>query len=214
MFMISSWGDSKKDIEQVKAALTKEFKIKLLGPLKYFLGLDVSRTLNVLDVCQRKYCLELLKDTRHLEPKGCKTPIDTEVRLTSKGTLLENAEGYKRLVGRLHYLTITRLDTTFTVHQLCQYQKTPCVEHMQAAYRVLRYMKPSPDQEIHFRNEAELTMSGYSDSGWASCSVTLRSITRYCTMFGSSLITWKTKKHNIVSRSSSEAEYEAFTLGV
>ncbi|CAL1377514.1 unnamed protein product [Linum trigynum] len=202
-------GDSKKDIEQVKLALSKEFKIKLLGPLKYFLGLEVSRTSSGLDVCQRKYCLELSNDTGYMESKGCKTPIDTKVKLTSKGTLLEDAEGYKRLVGRLHYLTITRPDIAFVVQQLCQYQKAPCQEHMQAAFRVLSYLKSSPDHGIYFDSEAELKMTGYCDSDWASCPDTRRSITGYCTMLGTSLITWKTKKQTTVSRSSSEAEYRA-----
>ncbi|CAL1401524.1 unnamed protein product [Linum trigynum] len=202
-------GDSRKDIEQVKTALSKEFKIKLLGPLKYFLGLEVNRNENGLDVCQRKYCIDLLKDTGYLESKGCKTPIDTKVKLTSQGTLLENAESYRRLVGRLHYLTITRPDIAFAVQQLCQYQKSPCSEHIEAACRVLRYLKSSPDQGIHFGNQAELKLTEYSDSDWASCPDTRRSITGYCTMLGSSLITWKTKKQTTVSRSSSEAEYRA-----
>ncbi|CAL1369789.1 unnamed protein product [Linum trigynum] len=202
-------GDAQKDIDQVKTALSREFKLKLLGPLKYFLGLEVIRDQNGLNVCRRKYCVDLLKDTGYLEAKGCKTPIDTKVKLSSKGTLLKDGEVYRRLVGRLHYLTITRPDIVFAVQQLCQYQRNPCEEHMQAAYRVLRYLKSSPDQGIHFSNTAEEKIVGFSDSDWASCPDTRRSITGYCTFLGSSLLTWKTKKQTTVSRSSSEAEYRA-----
>ncbi|CAL1406372.1 unnamed protein product [Linum trigynum] len=202
-------GDAQKDINQVKMALSKEFKLKMLGPLKYFLGLEITRNEAGISVCQRKYCTDLLKDTGYLEAKGCKTPMDCKVKLTAKGTLLEDGEGYRRLVGRLHYLTITRPDIAFPVQQLCQYQKNPCQEHMQAAYRVLRYLKTSPGQGIHFSSTAELKLIGYSDSDWASCPDTRRSVTGYCTFLGSSLLTWKTKKQTTVSRSSSEAEYRA-----
>ncbi|CAL1375244.1 unnamed protein product [Linum trigynum] len=203
-------GASLGDIEQLKLFLGREFKVKDLGDLKFFLGLEVYRDVNGIHVNQRKYCMELLEDTGYLEAKDCLAPIDYKLKLSAKqGEPLPNPEVYKRLVGRLHYLTITRPDLTFAIQQLCQYQKDPYSEHLQAAYRILRYLKHAPGQGLLFKSDCELKLRGFSDSDWASCPDTRRSITGYCTLLGDSLITWKSKKQSTVSRSSSEAEYRA-----
>ncbi|CAL1371427.1 unnamed protein product [Linum trigynum] len=133
-----------------------------------------------------------------------------KVRLSSKeGTTIEDPKSYRRLIGRLHYLTITRTDIGFTVQQLSQFQGNPLDSHLQAALRLLRYLKKSPGQGIMFRKDTDYSVTGYSDSDWASCPDTRRSITGFCTYFGNSLLTWKSKKQTTVSRSSSEAEYRA-----
>ncbi|CAI0405620.1 unnamed protein product [Linum tenue] len=203
-------GDDRGDIEEVKKFLSHNFKIKDLGCLKFFLGLEISRNSEGIAVCQRKYCLELLRDTGYLEAKHCKSPLDPKVKLRAKqGKPLDDPELYRRLIGRLHYLTTTRPDLTFPMQQLSQFQKEPYTEHLQAAYRVLRYIKGAPGQGIFFKSDSSLKLTGYSDSDWASCPDSRRSVSGYCTFLGSSLITWKAKKQTTVSRSSSEAEYRA-----
>ncbi|CAL1360644.1 unnamed protein product [Linum trigynum] len=203
-------GADKKDIEEVKLFLSRQFKIKDLGSLKYFLGLEITRNSEGIAVCQRKYCLDLLEDTGYLDAKDCKSPLDPKVKLKAKQVKpLDDPEVYRRLIGRLHYLTTTRPDLTFPMQQLSQFQKEPYTDHLQAAFRVLRYIKGSPGQGIFFKAEPTLRLIGYSDSDWASCPDSRRSITGYCTFLGSSLITWKSKKQTTVSRSSSEAEYRA-----
>ncbi|CAL1412139.1 unnamed protein product [Linum trigynum] len=198
------------DLESVKGFLKRDFKIKDLGSLKYFLGLEVTRNRSGISVSQRKYCMDLIAETGYLDAKSCKSPIDCKVKLSAgEGKLLENPGIYKRLVGRLHYLTVTRPDIAFPVQQLCQYEREPRDTHLQAAYRVIRYLKGAPGQGLHFKANSDLVLKAYSDADWAACPDTRRSISGYCTFLGSSLITWKAKKQTTVSRSSSEAEYRA-----
>ncbi|CAL1361803.1 unnamed protein product [Linum trigynum] len=198
------------DLEAVKLFLKRDFKIKDLGSLKYFLGLEVTRNSSGISVSQRKYCMDLLAETGLLDAKSCKSPLDCKVKLSAtKGTLLPDPSVYKRLVGRLHYLTVTRPDIAFLVQQLCQYQIQPRDTHLQAAYRVLRYLKGAPGQGLHFKSNNDLVLKAYSDADCAACPDTRRSISGYCTFLGGSLIAWRAKKQTTVSRSSSEAEYRA-----
>ncbi|CAN1266801.1 Retrovirus-related Pol polyprotein from transposon RE1 [Linum perenne] len=125
------------------------------------------------------------------------------------GTRLADGTEYRQLVGRLHYLTITRPDISYGVQQLSQFQSSPTDLHLQAAHKVIRYLKQSPGQGLFFSRNTDLRLSGYSDSDWASCPDTRRSTTGFCLFLGSSLLSWKTKKQGTVSRSSSEAEYRA-----
>ncbi|CAN1754083.1 Retrovirus-related Pol polyprotein from transposon TNT 1-94 [Linum perenne] len=201
---------SQDEIDMVKLYLQSNFKIKDLGDLKFFLGLEVARSKSGIVVNQRKYCIELLNEAGFLECKSTKSPMDPNTRLSAEqGDKLENPGLYRQLVGKLHYLTITRPDIAFAVQQLSQYQSEPCVGHLQAAQRILRYLKSSPGQGLFYKSDNELVLQGFCDSDWATCPDTRRSITGYCTYLGSSLVTWKSKKQTTVSRSSSEAEYRA-----
>lgn len=121
------------------------FKIKDLGQLHYFLGIEAFRNPSGINLCQRKYTLEILKENGFLEAKPAKTPCNTGQKLTiSDGTLLDNPEVYRRLVGKLLYLTNTRPNICYDVQQLSQFVDKPRDTHLTAAHRVLRYLKGSP----------------------------------------------------------------------
>ncbi|CAL1401965.1 unnamed protein product [Linum trigynum] len=205
-------GDDVHSITALKQFLHSQFKIRDLGNLHYFLGLEIARSKGGMHICQKKYCIDLLKDTGYADSKPVITPINMKTRLSSDdGPLLGKDEGtlFRKIIGRLHYLTITRPDLTFAVQQLCQYQAAPTSNHLQLAYRILKYLKNAPGQGLFYPSKSDLQLRGYSDSDWASCPDTRRSTTGYCVSLGRSLIIWKSKKQGTVSRSSSEAEYRA-----
>uniref|UniRef100_A0A2N9G938 Reverse transcriptase Ty1/copia-type domain-containing protein n=1 Tax=Fagus sylvatica TaxID=28930 RepID=A0A2N9G938_FAGSY len=152
------------------------------------------------------FCLELaLPDHKILD-----TPIEFNARLTpSSGELLPDPTLYRQLVGSLVYLTVTRPDISYAVHQVSQFMSAPRSTHYAAVLRILRYLKGTLFHGLHFSAQSPLTLRAYSDADWAGDPTDRRSTTGYCFLLGSSLISWRSKKQSVVARSSTEAEYRA-----
>uniref|UniRef100_A0A0V0IWV1 Putative ovule protein n=1 Tax=Solanum chacoense TaxID=4108 RepID=A0A0V0IWV1_SOLCH len=149
-------GNSNKLIQELKDSLHSRFKMKDLGVLKFFLGIEIMRSKSGILLNQRKYALELISDTGLSGAKPVNTPLETNVKLTTveydelTGTtadpILKDITGYQRLVGRLLYLTITRPDISFAAQVLSQFMQHPKRSHWEAALRVVRYIKSCPGQ--------------------------------------------------------------------
>ncbi|KAL2335001.1 hypothetical protein Fmac_016214 [Flemingia macrophylla] len=203
-------GDDKAEIDFIKAQLHKSFKIKDLGNLRYFLGLEVARSSKGILLNQRKYTLEVLEDVGFLAAKPSSTPFSPSSKLHNDfGSPYNDESTYRCLIGRLLYLTTTRPDISYAVQQLSQFVSKPLDIHYQAATRVLRYLKGSPGRGLFYSSSTSLKLSAFADSDWASCPTSRKSITGFCVFLGFSLISWKSKKQSTISRSFSEAEYRA-----
>ncbi|CAM8920980.1 unnamed protein product [Rhodiola kirilowii] len=136
--------------------------------------------------------------------------MDTKHKLAlSTAPALVDPSSYRRLIGQLIYLTVTRPDLTYSVHILNQFMVSPTDDHLQAAHRVLRYLKMPPTQGLFYPSDQELHLTTFCDVDWGACPITRRSVTGYSILLGTSLITWKTKKQPVVSKSLAEAEYRA-----
>ncbi|XP_047153593.1 uncharacterized mitochondrial protein AtMg00810-like [Vigna umbellata] len=145
-----------------------------------------------------------------LGSKPCTTPFLSDTSsLFKTENYLPNPNSYHRLIGKLLYLTNTRPNLCFSVNLLNQFVQSPTNYHYRALQHMLRYIKSSPSQGLFFVVDSHIQIKAFSDSDWATCPNTRRSTTRFCIFLGSSLISWKTKKQNTVSRSSTEVEYRA-----
>ncbi|XP_019058293.1 PREDICTED: uncharacterized protein LOC109116759, partial [Tarenaya hassleriana] len=203
-------GNDSVMLDSTKSLLRDHFQLKDLGPPRFFLGIEISRSASGIHLCQRKYTLELLEDYGLLGSKPVITPMETKAKLSqSSGNLLADASYYRQLVGKLIYLSVTRPDICFVVQNLSQFMSQPRTPHLHAAFRVLRYLKSSPSQGLFYSASSSMTLKAYSDADWGSCPDTRRSVTGYCVFLGSSMVSWKSKKQTTVSRSSAESEYRA-----
>jgi hypothetical protein len=206
-------GNSLEEFDKIKTVMDSEFKIKDLGMLRYFLGIEVAHSKSGISICQRKYCLDLLKDTGLLGSKPAPTPLDSSIKLhRDNSAAYEDIAGYRRLVGKLLYLTTTRPDIAFVTQQLSQFLSSPTLVHYDTACRVVRYLKGTPGRGLFFSSSSTIQLLGFADADWANCVDTRRSTSGYCFFLVSSLISWRAKKQHTVSRSSTEAEYRSLSF--
>ncbi|GJU23108.1 ribonuclease H-like domain-containing protein [Tanacetum coccineum] len=172
-----------REIEKFKLFLKSKFQIKDLGKLKYFLGIEVLDNKDGICLSQRKYFLKLLHEYGMLAAKHIDTPLPENTTLnhveSDDDHLLSNVGNYQRLVGKLIYLTNTRHGISYVVHCLSQFMHAPLESYLDAALRVLRYLKGSPGRGFqiseHVKKQSTLSMSyaeaEYKSMASASCEV-------------------------------------------
>ena len=97
--------------------------------LRYFLSIKVMRSKRGIFLSQNKYVFNLLSETGKLGIKPCSSPMAPSVHLTREGKTMKDLERYRRLVGKLNYLTVTRPDITYFVSIVSQYMSSPTVDH-------------------------------------------------------------------------------------
>ncbi|KAH9751748.1 retrovirus-related pol polyprotein from transposon RE1 [Citrus sinensis] len=200
-------------MHQPEGFVHPQFPSHDLGEFNYFLGLEVTPSVEGLHLSQTKYIGDLLKKAQMLDCKGCQTPMSsTEKLVKDKGAMFENPSLYRSLVGSLQYVTLTRPEIAFTVNKLSQFLACPSVFHWQACKRVLRYLQSTAHYGLQFYNSGSLYLTAFSDADWGSDLDDRRSVGGYCVYLGSNLISWSSKKQHIVSRSTAESEYRALAL--
>lgn len=208
-------GDNVTKMDRLKKSLALEFEIKDLGSLRYFLGMEVARSKRGIVVSQRKYILDLLKETGMSGCRPADTPINPNQKLgdTKDGNPV-NTTRYQKLVGKLIYLSHTRPDIAFAVSIVSQFMHSPYEVHLEAIYRILRYLKSTPRKGLFFKKSEQKTIEAYTDVDQAGSVTDRRSTSGYCTYIQGNLVTWRSKKQSVVARSSAEAEYRAMAHGV
>ncbi|XP_071683221.1 uncharacterized mitochondrial protein AtMg00810-like [Lolium perenne] len=204
-------------LRQLTDRLRAEFTLKDLGPLHYFLGIEVVRRADGFFLHQRKYAHELLERAGMLNCNPAPTPVDTKAKLSaSDGSLASDAPFYRSIIGALQYLTLTRPELQYAVQKVCLHMHAPRDAHWAAVKRILRYVCGTMGYglSLHASPSTSTDLVAYSDADWAGFPDTRRSTSGYCVYLGSSLVSWSSKRQPTVSRSSAEAEYRAVANAV
>ncbi|KAK8931024.1 hypothetical protein KSP39_PZI016079 [Platanthera zijinensis] len=205
-------GSDPKGITDLKAFLHSNFQTKDLGSLRYFLGIEVTDHDDSIFVSQRKYALDLLSDLGMSDCRSMDSPLEPgEKSLHAESKSFESPEKYRRVVGKLNYLTMTRPDIACAVSKVSQFMATPTISQWDSVLRIVRYIKKDPGLGISYKNHGHSNIEAYCDSDWAGCLATRKSTTGFTIFMGGNLVSWKSKKQTTVARSSAEAEYRAMS---
>jgi len=135
-----------EEIQRVTTLPHSTFRIKNLDDLMYFHGPEVAHNSSGIHLCQHKYILSLLHGIGMLDNSPVPTPTVPKYTSATIPQPLNDASStsYRRLIGKLIYLTTMRPDIIFTAHHLSQFLSTPTNLHQQATHHMLQYPKGSP----------------------------------------------------------------------
>ena len=161
--IITSSDDA--EVAATKAYLAQHFVTRDLSPPRYFLGLEIAYRPGQMSICQRKYVLDLLEETGMMGCKPASSPMEQNVDWWDNATaLLEDAGLYRRLVGKLIFLTVTRPDISYAVSVLSQFMQAPRSIHLEGVYRILAYLKRAPGKGLLYRRQGHLHITLILDS--------------------------------------------------
>ncbi|XP_026400064.1 uncharacterized protein LOC113295948 [Papaver somniferum] len=190
--------------------MTKHFEMTDMGLMSYFLGLEVMQTTEGIFISQKKFAGDILRRFKMEFCNPIKTPVEARSHLSKAGNgELVNASTYRSLVGSLRYLTNTRPDIVFGVGFISRFMETPSQDHLQAAKRILRYVKGTQSHGLFYTSAKTCNLVGYSDSDWAGDVEDRKSTSGFVFHMGSSVVSWSSKKQQVVALSTTEAEYMA-----
>ena len=208
-------------LQKIKSMMKDQFKMKDMGPISYFLGIQFEQTEETITMDQSFYLKNVLYRYQMQDSRPRKTPCEANIdtyRPTDKETIHDDIKckgSYREIVGSLVYaMTCSRPDLSWVVTKLSQHLENPSAAEWITVKHVLRYIKHTVDYKITFRKSKNgLKLICHSDSDWAKSKEDRRSITGYSFNLNASgpTIAWKSKKQHTVALSSCEAEYMALT---
>ena len=166
--------------------------MKDLRPANYLLGIELIPTPDGYYLSQSKYILSILQKAHMDKAKPASNPCSFSQ--ISDSTTFHDPTLYRSIVGALQYLTITRLDISFSVNKACQVMDSPTNSDWTMVKHLLRYLKDSLSDGLFYSRNSDISLEMFRNSDWASCPIDRRSTSGYLVYLGQHLISWRCQK--------------------
>lgn len=200
---------TEENIVTIVKELKEEFRVKDLGSLNLFLGMEIQRTDSTLKITQSRHIEKMLQKFGMKDCKGSKTPLTKGYQFDEKELIIEDVP-YRQLIGSLMFIaTVSRPDIAYSVSYLSQYLDRPTKSLWTQAKRCLRYLKETSNLGLLFKRTEQKCIETYSDSDWAGNISDRKSVSGSVTLYNGCTVTWISRKQNCVALSTVEAEYIA-----
>ena len=208
-------GKEEKKINDTISAI--KFKLKNLGQVRRFLGIDVEydRTKQVMRLSQSRYIEDALKEYQLNECNPSTTPGESGLKIVKATEENKELETLCRsMVGKLIYIaTCTRPDIAYAVNLVSRYQSRPTIELVQAIKRIFRYLRGTSTLGLQYVNDTDAArMEIYTDSDYAGDLEDRKSTSGQVIQFYGNTISWSVRKQRSVTMSTAEAEYLALSF--
>lgn len=203
-------GDDEDMMLAFKNSMMSTFDMTDMGKMKFFLGIEVFQQPEGIYISQKKYATEVLDRFGMSESKPVGSPMIPGYRLHKDELGVQIDESYyKQIVGSLMYLTTTRPDLIYSVSLISRFMAKPTELHLQAAKRILRYLKGTTSFGIMYKRGGSRKLIAYADSDYAGDLEDRKSTSGHVFLLGSGAVSWLSKKQPIVALSTTEAEFVA-----
>ncbi|KAI0497662.1 hypothetical protein KFK09_020895 [Dendrobium nobile] len=183
--------------------------MKQLGEVHSFLSIHIDRTNHSYFLSQKAYAVSILQLAQLTDCNPIANPTCTKLPQEFKSdTVLSDPMLYRKIIGSLQYLTLTRPDISYSVNLLSQHMHQPLPEHIFSLKRLLRYLKGTLNFDIPIK-KSNLSLKSFSNADWAGDPCSRKSMSGYFSYLGETLISWTVKKQTIVARSFTKSEYRS-----
>jgi hypothetical protein len=208
-----------EDAERFKSEIKKFWEITDHGPIKWFLGFEIKRDRESrsISINQRAYIEGMVEKFRLSNARPVSTPMEPGIQFsidqcpsTINQTNRMHGVPYSEAIGSVLWpVVVSRPDAAFAVGILSQFIQNPGQAHWEGVKRVINYLGSTKDLWLTFGGK-NASVEGFCDADWGS-QKHRHSISGFSFHFGQGAVSWSSKKQNIVSLSSTEAEYVAQT---
>ena len=201
-------------INGLKAELKKEYEMKDLGELKFFLGIQVhrDRARKLIHIGQESYIRTILERFEMQDSKPANVPLPSSIKLTKAtihDTLTDQTEYQSLLGSQMYAMLATRPDLAQSIQQISQYSSKPTTAHQKAAKQGLRYLNGTVEDGITYNGNLGLkSLKGWSDANWGA-GEDRKSVSGFVFTLAGGAVSWSSKKQASVAVSSTESEYMA-----
>lgn len=226
-------GVDRPTTDAFKSAIAAEFKMRDLGAVGTFLGMDIvrDRKKRTLRVGMPSHIAQMVEKFGLVDATPLYTPLPPGIKLAPAGendTVFEDNTLYRALIGGLLYVASwARPDIMYSVISMARYQSKPTQAHWHLAKQVLRYLKTTASLALTYsalRSDSVAkrlkptlagdTLYGYVDANWGEDLETRRSQSGYVFMYGNGLLSWRSSLQSLTALSSTEAEIVAMSEAV
>ena len=215
-------GPDMSQINDLKEEPRIQFSMKDLGPVSYYLDMQITRDRPnyTVYVSQSTYVRNLIKELGMNTCNPCKIPMETGLQLTKADddhkADQELKQGYQMIIGSLMWAAcMTRPDIALAVSVCSRYTNNPTTIHLEAAKKIVRYLagtsdlglRYGPDKKSDEADKDDGSLVGYTDASYGDCLDTRRFTSRYIFLLWNGPISWSVKRQNTITTSTAEAEY-------
>jgi hypothetical protein len=211
---------SSEAIAKIKSELSSHFKLRDLGPTKWFLGIHITRdrSNHTLSLSQRQYCEDMLKEFGMWDVNPVSTPMVPGSHLIAAADQQPQEDldfmkdkAYMRAVGKLNYLALgTRPDISYATSTLARFNSNPGPAHWRAVKHLFRYIKGTIDYKLTYGSTPHPTaFLTFSDADYAGDQDGAKSTSAYTVLMAGAAVSWSSKLQTRVARSTTESEYIA-----
>ncbi|GLI71559.1 hypothetical protein VaNZ11_016806 [Volvox africanus] len=207
-----------KTIKKIKEEIGRMFKVRDLGEISTFLGMEVRRCDDGdITLSQSRYVDRILEKhgMKDAKPRVIPVAVGAKLGMEDESEMLTDPTPYRALVGELNYLAVsTRPDLGFALSILSRHMAKPSKMDMGVAKGVLLYVAGTKELGLRFKKEEVENIDGYCDSDWAGDKESRRSTTGYVFRINGTAVSWSSQLQRTVATSSVEAEYQALSAAV